>query len=308
MAYRHRRSARRFLLGLGRNGPYFSARWEGAKGANAYSASRHRFLSAWTGHDLSPSQVVDFSLFPWQTADWKGDAFIGDRALVEEYVLEPIASTGARWAFGFGKDWWDIISSLGLRELDRLGDGGRPYPTQVDHRRWLVAQGPGELRIAAMRLDSMPIPPTAGETEDLRRVLENGPPGDNRQRNFPSELETDIGARLRELGISHTNIARLLQHVNDAELRIDAWHDDPADGGVALTVDGDTVVTVHREWADFTTSPAGSNAAESQRLEFPTVTVAATRSAKKERKPLGMCDQCYNVLNPDGTCPMECDQ
>lgn len=76
--------------------------------------------------------------------DWKNSTFKLDRKTLCEYVLEPIASTGATCAFGFGNDWWDLIEALGLPIVGRLGDGGRPYPTQLDHRRWLVAEGPME--------------------------------------------------------------------------------------------------------------------------------------------------------------------
>jgi hypothetical protein len=55
---------------------------------------------------------------------------------LQEFVLEPIVATGAKWAFGFGKDWRELIEALDLPILDHLGDGGPPYPTQVDHRRW----------------------------------------------------------------------------------------------------------------------------------------------------------------------------
>ena len=190
-------------------GPYFGSSWESSQGVNAHLGHRQRFLSAWTGADLGPSQVVDFPVFPWHVADWKGSAFSPKVDVLREFVLEPIASTGARWAFGFGKDWWELIEALELPILDQLGDGGRPYPTQVDHRRWLVAEGPDGLRVAAMRLDGMPTPPKKEEVEELRRVLEDGPAGANRTRNLSTELETDVSARLRELDMSYMNIARL---------------------------------------------------------------------------------------------------
>ena len=33
-----------------------------------------------------------------------------------------------------------------------------------------------------------------------------------------------------------------------------------------------------------------------------------TRKEVKDAKPLGMCSECFNVLNPDGSCPMECGE
>ncbi len=291
-------------------GPYLGTRWESSHGVNVHATRRQNFLSAWTGRELDATQVVDFPLFPWHTAKWNGAAFTPDAETLEKYVLEPIASTGARWAFGFGKDWWDVIEALGLRVLDQLGDGGRPYATRVDHRRWLVAEGPGDLRIAVMRLDTMPIPPSAEETQDLRRVLERGPAGENQPRRFSRALETDLSAHLRELGMRYANIARLMQAIDDAQLDVDEWIDDSEVGDVALSFDGEVVVRIEPEWADFlTVAPAGSTVrpgADVHRLDLPADEPSTKRVVKSEPKPLGMCTACFNVLNPDGTCPMEC--
>lgn len=293
-------------------GPYFGDVWESAHGANVQYSNRLRFLSAWTGVDLTPAQVVDFPVFPWHVAGWSSSAFQLDAAVLREFVLEPIASTGAKWAFGFGKDWWELIEALDLPILDRLGDGGRPYPTQVDHRRWLVAEGPGGLRIAVMRMDSMPIPPKQEEIEDLRKVLEAGPAGENRPRSMSLEFEADLSARLRELEMSYMNISRLLQAIDEVDLDISAWQAPATGDGVDLTARGDVAVTVRPEWADFAMeAPSGSSVSPetdgAHRLPLPTlVATRPTKTAKKEPKPLGMCPDCFNILNPDGTCPMEC--
>jgi hypothetical protein len=295
--------------------PYFGDVWESAHGSNTHAAHRLRFLSAWTGVDLMPAQVVDFPVFPWHVADWDSSAFQLDADVLRELVLEPIASTGAKWAFGFGKDWWELLEALGLPILDQLGDGGRPYPTQVDHRRWLVAQGPGELRIVAMRMDSMPIPPVREETLELRKVLESGPAGENEPQHLSREFEADLAAQLRELDVNYTNIMRLLQAIDETDLDVDAWQASDAGEGVSLTADGNVVVMVQPEWADFiTVAPSGSSATPdtdgAHRLPLPAVDTSkpkvTRREVRKEPKPLGMCPDCFNILNPDGTCPMEC--
>ena len=297
-------------------GPYFGDVWESAHGVNTHAANRLRFLSAWTGVDMAPSQVVDIPVYPWHAADWTSSALRLRPDVLREFVLEPIASAGATWAFGFGKDWWDLIEALDLPILDRLGDGGRAYPTQVDHRRWLVAEGPDGLRIAAMRMDSMPIPPKQEEIEDLRRELESGPAGENRERNMSIGFESDLSARLREMDMSYVNIVRLLHAVDEVELDIDAWQADSTDDGVDLTYRDDIVVTIRPEWADFTTeAPSGTSVSPgtdgAHRLPLPTAAVGPAKRTRKEvtqAKPLGMCTECFNVLNPDGTCPMECGE
>ena len=295
--------------------PYFGDGWESAHGSNSTAAHRLQFLSDWTGVDLTPAQVLDVPVFPWRTADWKSNAFQLEPDILRDFVLEPIASTGATWAFGFGKDWWELVEALDLPILDRLGDGGRPYATQVDHRRWLVAEGPDGLRIAAMRMDTTPTPPGRDETRELRKVLESGPSGENQPQHLARELEADLSAQLRELDMSYTNIMRLLQAIDDTDLDVDAWQASDNGEGVDLTADGDVVVSVQSEWADFATvAPAGSSTTPdtdgAHRLALPIVDTSkpkvTRREVRKEPKPLGMCADCFNVLNPDGTCPMEC--
>jgi len=297
-------------------GPYFSDVWESAHGVNVNAGHRMRFLSSWTGVDLRPSKVVDFPVFPWHTGDWKTSAFKLDPEILREFVLEPIASTGATWAFGFGKDWWELIEALDLPILDQLGDGGRPYPTSIDHRRWLVAEGPNGLRIAAMRMSSGPMPPNKEETEALRVVLESGPAGENVKRRMSIELESDLSARLREMDMGYLNIMRLLHAIEDVELDVDSWQADEKDDGIALMHRDDVVVTIRPEWADFMTeAPAGTSVSPGtdgvHRLALPPALsgpAKTTRKEVKEPKPLGMCTECFNVLNPDRSCPMECGE
>ena len=295
--------------------PYFGDVWKSAHGSNAHADHRLQFLSAWTGAELTPPQIVGFAVFPWHVADWNSSALQLDPDVVREYVLEPIASTGAKWAFGFGKDWWELIEALDLPILDRLGDGGRPYQTQVDHRRWLVAEGPDGLRVVAMRMDSMSTLPNRDETRELRAVLESGPAGENLERHLSPGFEADLSAQLRELDVSYTNIMLLLQAIDETDLDVDAWQAGVNGDGVSLTADGNVVVTVHPEWADFSTvAPSGSSATPdtdgAHRLPLPAVDTSKPkvirRTPRKEPKALGMCPDCFNVLNPDGTCPMEC--
>lgn len=54
------------------------------------------------------------------------------------------------------------------------------------------------------------------------------------------------------------------------------------------------------------TSPVPSRTRAERASKPPTAT--ATRARRKEVKPLGMCADCFNVLNPDGSCQMECGQ
>ena len=76
------------------------------------------------------------------------------------------------------------------------------------------------------------------------------------------------------------------------------------------------MVKVRPEWADFLTeAPAATSVSPgtdgAHRLSLSSAVVGpakTTRRTAPEPKPLGMCEECFNVLNPDGTCPMECGE
>jgi hypothetical protein len=162
-----------------------------------------------------------------------------------------------------------------------------------------------------MRLDSMPIPPKREETEDLRKVLEAGPAGEKAPRSMSLEFETDLSARLRELDMSYMNISRLLQAIDEIDLEISAWQEPATGEGVDLTARDEIAISVRAEWADFAMeAPSGTSVSPetngAHRLPLPTSADVRLKTVKKEPKPLGLCTDCFNILNPDGTFPMEC--
>jgi hypothetical protein len=125
------------------------------------------------------------------------------------------------------------------------------------------------------------------------------------------EFETDLSARLRELDMSYMNISRLVQAIDEVDLEINAWQEPATGDGVDLTARDEIVVSVRPEWADFAMeAPSGTSVSPetegAHRLPLPTAVATRPKTVKKEPKPLGICTDCFNILNPDGTCPMEC--
>jgi hypothetical protein len=152
--------------------PYLRNPWVAAMGPNRHHTSRLKFLRTWTGQPtLTADAMVAFELYPWHstavTAPMRPDP-----GIVREFVWQPICELGAP-VFAFGKPWFDLLEDkLGLQVVDRLGVGGRPYPTEVPSRRVLVLRDPdGSVVIAERHLGSA-APPRRSEARVLREAIE----------------------------------------------------------------------------------------------------------------------------------------
>jgi hypothetical protein len=75
--------------------------------------------------------------------------------------------------FAFGKPWFDLLEhELGPQVVDRLGAGGRPYPTKVPSRAVLVLRDPdGPVVIAVWQMEYAG-PPRRSEALVLREAIE----------------------------------------------------------------------------------------------------------------------------------------
>jgi len=110
-------------------------------GPNRHHTSRLAFLRTWTEQaTLTAKAMAAFELYPWHstavTAPMRPDP-----GVIREFIWQPIRELGAP-VFAFGKPWFDLLEhGLGLQVVDRLGAGGRPYPTEVPSRRVLVLRG-----------------------------------------------------------------------------------------------------------------------------------------------------------------------
>ena len=141
-------------------------------GPNRHHRSRLAFLRTWTSQPtLTAEAMVSFELYPWHstavTAPMRPDP-----GVVREFVWQPIRELGAP-VFAFGAPWFGLLEGgLGLQVVDRLGVGGRRYPTEVPGRRVLVLRGEdGPLVVAERHLGSAG-PPRRSETRVLREAIE----------------------------------------------------------------------------------------------------------------------------------------
>jgi hypothetical protein len=152
--------------------PYLRDPWVAAMGTNRYLTSRLAFLRTWTGQPtLTAEAMVTFELYPWHST--AVTALIRpDPGVVREFLWQPVRQLGAP-VFAFGKPWFDLLEDrLGLQVVDRLGVGGRRYPTQVPSRAVLVLRGEDGPVVVAERHVGSAGPPRRSETSVLREAVE----------------------------------------------------------------------------------------------------------------------------------------
>lgn len=154
-------------------------RWqETYRGEGDGAIDRDATPEPWIGNPGAAPGVVLMGLtYPWHSRSWQTHRFQIDEGIVREFILDPIASVPRiKWALGKGKSWWATLESLatlpGWTHVGYLGgpDAG-PCPSGLAHRRWLIVRAPTGLKIAAMRLRSMPIWPKAGVVPRIRMAL-----------------------------------------------------------------------------------------------------------------------------------------
>jgi hypothetical protein len=140
-------------------------------GPNRYLRSRLGFLRTWTEQPLTPDEMVTFELYPWHSTAVTA-SIRPDPGIVREFVWQPIRELGAP-VFAFGAPWFGLLEDgLGLQVVDRLGVGGRPYPTEVPSRAVLVLRDEGGLIIVAERHRGGAGPPRRSEARVLHEAIE----------------------------------------------------------------------------------------------------------------------------------------
>jgi hypothetical protein len=152
--------------------PYLRDPWVATMGTNRYLTSRLGFLRTWTGQPLlTADAMVTFELYPWHSTAVTA-SMRPDPGIVREFVRQPIRELGAP-VFAFGAPWFGLLEDgLGLQVVDRLGVGGRQYPTEVPSRAVLVLCGEdGPVVVAERHLGSAG-PPRRSETRVLREAIE----------------------------------------------------------------------------------------------------------------------------------------
>jgi hypothetical protein len=115
--------------------------------------------------------MVTFELYPWHSTAVTA-RMRPDPGVVREFIWQPIRQLGAP-VFAFGKPWCDLLADgLGLQVMDRLGVGGRPYPTQAHSRAVLVLRDEDVPVVVAEWHRGSARPPNPSETRLLREAIE----------------------------------------------------------------------------------------------------------------------------------------
>ncbi|HTD50235.1 MAG TPA: hypothetical protein VK771_06535, partial [Acidimicrobiia bacterium] len=151
--------------------PYFGEAWTSRVGPSRHHRNRLAFLQHW--HDdpaLTPDAMVAFELYPWHTTG-VASAIRPDPAIIRNLVWEPIYDLGNPPVFAFGAAWFDVLESLGLRELLRLGKGGIPYGSAVESRTVAVFRDRTGIEVVAEKHSGSATPPSADEVDRLRTAL-----------------------------------------------------------------------------------------------------------------------------------------
>ena len=152
--------------------PYLRDPWVAAKDTNRHHSSRLRFLRDWVGDRRLPESVmVGFELYPWHSARVTA-RMCPDQSVIEEFVWRPIVELGAP-VFAFGAPWAPILEKdLGLQVVDRLGPGGRRYPTAIACRKVTVLKTDNGVTVIAEQHAGSAGPPSREETAHLRQAVE----------------------------------------------------------------------------------------------------------------------------------------
>jgi len=155
--------------------PYFGEVWTSRIGPSRHHRNRLAFLQHWHNDpSLTADAMVAFELYPWHTTS-VATAIRPDPDTIRHLVWEPIWELGNPPVFAFGAAWFDLLESLGLRELLRLGKGGLPYGSAVESRTVAVFRDRTGIEVVAEKHSGGATPPSADEVERLRDALaDNG--------------------------------------------------------------------------------------------------------------------------------------
>lgn len=152
-------------------GPFWQPQWQARK--QPYWNARRKFLEGWLGHPLGPGGVVGFELYPWHSVKWATSAMRIDAALLDAFVFEPAASSGAGLCFAFGADWFHVVRLLDMQVVCVLSGARGDWQDATPSRRVLVARHRAlDLTIVAMKHSGGAGPPKPSERESIKAALE----------------------------------------------------------------------------------------------------------------------------------------
>jgi len=100
-------------------GPYLRDPWLDVHGRNRYMEDRANFARRWTGDPSTTAEnLLIVELYPWHSARVTG-AMKPDRALVNEFVWEPLAGLDDRVIFASAGPGWMLRAPCSCRDRPR---------------------------------------------------------------------------------------------------------------------------------------------------------------------------------------------
>ncbi|MFR9777803.1 hypothetical protein ACL02O_17335 [Micromonospora sp. MS34] len=140
-------------------------------GENRYYRARLEFTRRWLQVPSADHRdLLIFECYPWHskaiTAPLRPPPEV-----IEEFVWEPIAELPVQDVFAFGRPWDAVAHALRLPLTAVLGSGGTDYGSKVKSRAVRIYSLPSGQRLVVEWHPGSAGPPSAEETEILRRAL-----------------------------------------------------------------------------------------------------------------------------------------
>ena len=152
-------------------GPYLRDAWTTAIKPNAFYRDHLSFARRWLGNPaLDHRDLVVFDAYPWHIAS-ASRPILPPQPFVNNFIWQPIAEIRSRDVFAFGKEWNALAQGLGLKCVDMLGKGGRPYGSQTPDRAVRIYELPADKRMVVEWHKGGSGPPSDAETRILKTAL-----------------------------------------------------------------------------------------------------------------------------------------
>ncbi|MEV4539795.1 hypothetical protein AB0J82_39085 [Asanoa sp. NPDC049518] len=154
-----------------RSGPYHGGEWDAEMGPNRFHRARVGFARNWLNDPaVDWSGLLVMELYPWHSTSVTA-SMTPPSGVIDTFVWQPLADLDVPDVFAFGRPWQALALSLGLRQTDSLGAGGRCYGSGVESRAVRTFDLPSGQRLVVEWHSGSAGPPSAAETALLRQAL-----------------------------------------------------------------------------------------------------------------------------------------
>lgn len=152
------------------------------EGGLRFHGKRLNFLRRWCSDEsLGGESMLAFELYPWHSESLNAP-FVFTRqalALLDRYLWQPLNESEVKYIFGVGAPWLKRFPELGLQVLGFLAtpkkaqSGDHVVEFSCNRRMVVCRTTSGAVAIGMQTFGGYPAPPNPGDTEILRRALED---------------------------------------------------------------------------------------------------------------------------------------